>query len=74
MLYQFTEKDVYWTPTGWKKPMEVRGTWTAGSEVEASDPAYIAAQLNLIKTKWFDFYTDKFLKNSCQLRSYFAKR
>lgn len=74
MLYQFTEKDVYWTPTGWKKPMEVRGTWTAGSEVEASDPAYIAAQLNLIKTKWFDFYTDKFLKKFLPVKILLCKK
>ncbi|MEH3114302.1 putative zinc-binding metallopeptidase [Pedobacter terrae] len=62
MLYKFTEKDVYWTPTGWKKPTLPNGTWTTGAEVEASDSAYINAQLNLIKNKWFGFYTDKFLK------------
>lgn len=62
MLYQFTDKDVYYTPTGWKKPVPTNGVWSAGAEVEASDPAFITPQLALIKSKWFNFYTDKFLK------------
>lgn len=64
MLYKFTEKDVYWTPTGWTKPTQpvANGLWSAGAEVEASDPAYIPAQLALIQSKWFSFYSDKFLK------------
>ncbi|MGQ7856890.1 hypothetical protein ACUN24_21845 [Pedobacter sp. WC2501] len=74
MLYKFTEKDAYWTPTGWKKPLEVKGSWTAGAEVEASDPVYIAAQLNLIKTKWFNFYSDKFLKKFLPVKILLCKR
>lgn len=64
MLYKFTEKDAYWTPTAFKKPVQSipGGAWSAGAEVEASDPAYITYQLALIKSKWFGFYTDKFLK------------
>lgn len=64
MLYKFTEKDAYWTPTAFKKPAQSApgGFWSPGAEVEASDPTYISTQLALIQSKWFGFYTDKFLK------------
>lgn len=63
ILYKFTEKDAYWTPTGWKKPvMAASGAWSTGAEVNQSDVAYIPAQLALMQSKWFGFYTDKFLK------------
>jgi len=63
ILYKFTEKDTYWTPTGWKKPvMAASGAWSAGGEVAAADVAYIPAQLALIQSKWFGFYSDKFMK------------
>ncbi|MDR6784515.1 hypothetical protein ABIE26_002097 [Pedobacter africanus] len=74
MLYQFTDKDVYWTPTGWKKPLLVSGSWTAGVETEGADPAYINAQLNLIKNKWFGFYTDKFLKKFLPVKIMLCKK
>ena len=63
LLYKFTEKDAYWTPTGSKKPMQLpSGLYQGGGEVLPADPAYIPAQLSLIKSKWFAFYSDKFLK------------
>lgn len=63
LLYQFTEKDAYWTPTAWKKPIQLpSGAYQSGAEVAASDPTYIPAQLTLIQNKWFGFYSDKFLK------------
>jgi len=74
MLYKFSEKDVYWTPTGFKKPVATNGTWSSGAEVEQSDPAYVAAQLALIKSKWFDFYTDKFLKQFLPVKIMLCKK
>jgi len=74
MLYKFSEKDVYWTPTGWKKPVLTNGLWSSGAEVEAADPAYITAQLALIKSKWFDFYTDKFLKQYLPVKIMLCKK
>jgi len=64
LLYKFSDKDVYWTPTGWRKPVQATsgGSWSAGAEVEASDEAFIPAQLALIQSKWFGFYSEKFLK------------
>ena len=63
MLYKFTDKDVYWSPTANSKPvMSAVGTWSTGADVAVADPTYIPAQLDLIKKKWFNFYTDKFLK------------
>lgn len=63
LLYKFTDKDVYWTPTGWRKPVQLTGgAWSTGAEVEAADEAFIPAQLALLQSKWFSFYSDKFLK------------
>lgn len=63
LLYKFTEKDAYWTPTGSKKPMQLpNGVYQGGGEVLPADPTYIPAQLSLIQNKLFAFYSDKFLK------------
>lgn len=62
MLYQFTEKDTYWTPTGWKKATQSStGTWSNGYEAAMADTQYIRNQLALIQKGWFSYYTDKFL-------------
>ena len=75
LLYQFTEKDAYWTPTGWKKPVpNSSGAWSVGAEVEAADPAYIPAQLSLIQSKWFSFYSDKFLKKFLPVKILLCKK
>jgi hypothetical protein len=75
MLYKFTEKDVYWTPTGWKKPVAgTGGFWSPGAEVEASDEAYIPAQLTLIQNNWFSFYSDKFLKKFLPVKIMLCKK
>jgi len=63
MLYKFTDKDVYWSPTAYSKPVaSAAGFWSPGADVLPANPAYIPAQLDLIKKKWFSFYSDKFLK------------
>jgi hypothetical protein len=63
LLYKFSEKDAYWTPTAYNKPtVSAAGFWSAGAEVAAADPAYVSSQLDLIQAKWFSFYSDKFLK------------
>lgn len=63
LLYKFTEKDAYWTPTVYNKPTaSAAGFWSAGAEVSVADPAYVAGQLSLIQSKWFGLYSDKFLK------------
>jgi len=61
LLYKFTNKDTYWTPTGWKNADSVNKI--AGYYATPANPAYISRQLALIKKLWFDYYTDKFLKN-----------
>ena len=63
LLYKFNDRDVYWSPTAYTKPvLTTAGNWSSGVEVAAADPSYIPAQLDLIKKKWFNFYSDKFLK------------
>ncbi|MCD0489193.1 hypothetical protein LPB86_13210 [Pedobacter sp. MC2016-14] len=76
MLYNFTEKDAYWTPTAWTKPTQpaANALWTAGADIETADPAYIPAQLALIQSKWFSFYTDKFLKKFLPVKILLCKK
>lgn len=64
ILYKFTDRDVYWSPTAFTKPTgpSAIGFWTPGIEVSQADQNYVGAQLDLIKKKWFNFYSDKFLK------------
>lgn len=63
LLYKFTDKDVYWTPTANTKPTETSpGFWTNGVDVTMANTDYISAQLDLIQEKWFSYYTDTFLK------------
>ncbi|EHQ28855.1 zinc-binding metallopeptidase [Mucilaginibacter paludis] len=64
ILYNFTDRDAYWTPTAWTKPTGPSsiGYWTPGVELSVADQNYVGAQLDLIKKKWFNFYSDKFLK------------
>jgi len=64
LLYNFTDKDTYWTPNGWKNATPsttTAGLWSAGYEVTKADPLYIKKQLNLLDSNWFRFYSDKFL-------------
>jgi len=60
LLYNFTGKDTYWTPTGWKNADST--SLTAGYLVAQANPAYVAKQLALIDKLWFRYYSDKFLK------------
>ena len=61
-LYKFTDKDTYWTPTGWKNAIQTAtGTWNTGYEVTQANENYISRQLGLINKGWFSFYNDQFL-------------
>ncbi|RXK87069.1 hypothetical protein [Filimonas effusa] len=63
LLYQFTDRDVYWSPTANTKPtMASTGFWSTGVEVAPANVNYISAQLDLIQSQWFSYYSDKFLK------------
>jgi len=61
LLYKFTGKDTYWTPTGWKNADSTSST--IGYYVSQANPDYVAKQLALVKKLWFSYYTDKFLKD-----------
>lgn len=61
-LYSFTDKDTYWTPTGWKNStLQATGAWSTGYEVTNADQAYVDQQLGLINKLWLPNYSDKFL-------------
>jgi len=68
LLYKFSDKDTYWTPTGWKNSTlstTTAGFWSTGYLAVPSDTtsnAYITNQLVVLNKLWFGFYSDKFLK------------
>jgi len=61
-LYKFTDKDTYWTPTGWKNATpNASGVWSTGYVVTQADTNYISRQLALLDKLWLARYSDKFL-------------
>ncbi|AEV98703.1 hypothetical protein A4D02_09160 [Niastella koreensis] len=61
-LYRFTDKDTYWTPTGWKNSvMDTTGMWSTGYLMTTADTNYVDRQLALIKKLWLSYYSDAFL-------------
>jgi len=63
MLYQFTERDAYWTPTGWKRPVlnDAAGSWS-GIDVSPAETSAVEAQVDLINKSLFTLYPAAFLK------------
>lgn len=64
LLYNWTEKDAYWTPGGWQNG--VLGKQDDGGKsgylVYAPEKEYISKQLHLLDRLWFRFYSDKALQ------------
>jgi len=61
LLYKFTDKDTYWTPSAWMNG--VLGTdGNSGYIVTPSDEKYVGEQVDMIEKLWFSSYSDKFLK------------
>lgn len=64
LLYKFTDKDAYWTPSGWANG--VPGAYGDGAKdgflVQPADTNYVSKQVNLIKTLCLNLYSDNFLK------------
>ena len=64
LLYNWTEKDAYWTPGGWQNG--VLGKQNEGGKngylVYAPEKEYISKQLHLLDRLWFQFYSDKALQ------------
>lgn len=61
-LYRFTDKDTYWTPTGWKNStMDTNGIWSTGYLMTTADTNYVEKQMALVKKLWLSYYSDAFL-------------
>lgn len=64
LLYEWTEKDAYWTPSGWKNGQT--GSYDDGGKegymVFAPEKAYISKQLHVLDRLWFRLYSDEALK------------
>jgi len=64
LLYKFTGKDTYWTPTGWKNAYtDTASVAHTGYVAQQATEAYVSKQLSLINKLWFSYYSDKFLKD-----------
>lgn len=56
LLYQFTDKDAYWTPSGWTNG-EITTDDTDGKQgflVTKADENYVGQQLSLLDEVWFE--------------------
>lgn len=64
LLYKFSDRDAYWTPTGWKNAGydSAAAYWNTGFLATAAEEAYVGKQLEVIQRLWFRYYSDKFLK------------
>ncbi|OMP79246.1 MULTISPECIES: hypothetical protein [unclassified Chitinophaga] len=64
LLYQFTDRDAYWTPTGWKNARydSAGAYWNVGFLAIEAEETYVGKQLEVIQRLWFRYYSDKFLK------------
>lgn len=64
LLYQWTEKDVYWTPSGWMNG--ALGTSDEGGKngyiVSSPEKDRISNQLHILDRLWFRFYSIKALQ------------
>lgn len=64
LLYEFTDKDAYWTPQGWDNGSE--GYYDSGGAlgflVTPAESDYIMKQLNLLEATWFQFYSNEFMQ------------
>ena len=61
LLYKFTDKDTYWTPSGWMNGV-LGESGKDGYIITPADENYVGKQLEVIQDLWFDFYSDEFLK------------
>lgn len=62
LLYQFTDKDACWTPSGWNrfdKQDEYTSVPKQGYLVKPADPAYVKQQLALLDEVWFSKLSEK---------------
>lgn len=64
LLYQWTEKDAYWTPSGWENGALGKSDdgGKDGFIVYAPQKEYITRQLALLGNLWFGLYSDEALQ------------
>lgn len=61
LLYKFTDKDTYWTPSGWMNGvLGVDGK--NGYLVTPADEKYVGEQVDMLEKLWLSSYSDEFLK------------
>lgn len=66
LLYKFTDKEAYWSPTGWNmfQYNETNPAYTlAGLACKPANENYVGKQIDLLNEVWFSKFNDKFLKD-----------
>lgn len=61
-LYEFSDKEAYWTPSGYKNAVKQGQYWSDGFEMKAADQGFIGQQLDLFESQCLNLYSEKFLK------------
>ena len=61
LLYKYTDKDTYWTPSGWMNGV-LGEEGKNGYIITPADEAYVGEQVDLIRKAWFAPYSEEFLK------------
>ena len=62
LIYEFNDKDAYYTPSGWKRwemPEENPQYAPAAYLVKPADQAYVGQQIELLNEVWFSKLSDK---------------
>ena len=67
LLYKYTDKDTYWTPSGWMDGVLGEGG-KSGYIVTPADETYVGEQVGLIRDAWFSLYSDEFLKECLPIK------
>lgn len=75
IYYTFTEKEAFWTPTGYRKAvLNPTGIWSTGFEVTTAKTEFIPKQLDLMKKLIFEYYSDEYLKRFLPKRILLCER
>ena len=61
LLYKYTDKDTYWTPSGWMNG-SLGDNGSQGYIIIPAEEEYVGQQVDLIQKAWFASYSDEFLK------------
>lgn len=70
LYYSFTDKEAYWTPSGWANPAKTTSgtSWVPGYIVDTANKNYVSKQIALFTRGCLNLYSDAFLKKFLPIR------